>query len=93
MAGIALGFGGWRKRDAWLPAIAAAVMALGDLGAHVMNRNALEWLVGSSLPRLLVQIWPLALLAFFLALGEEPAPEAVPVAVAKQREGKRGKRR
>jgi hypothetical protein len=56
-------------------------------------RNDLEWLVGSSLPRLLVQIWPLALLAFFLALGEEPAPEMVPAAVAKKPEGKRGKQR
>ena len=93
VAGIALGFGGWKKREWWLPAIAAAAMVLGDLAAYVMNRNDLEWLVGSSLPRLLLQIWPLALLTFFLALGEEPAPEAVPVVVAKKPEGKRAKRR
>jgi hypothetical protein len=92
VAGIALGFGGWKKREWWLPAVAVAAMALGDLAAYVMNRNDLEWLVGSSLPRLLVQIWPLGLLAFFLALGDEPAPAAVLVAVAKQPAGKRGKR-
>ena len=92
VVGIALGFGGWKKREWWLPAIAVAVMALGDLGAYVMNRNDLEWLVGSSLPRLLVQMWPLALLGFFLALGEEPAPAVVPVAVAKQPAKHRKKR-
>jgi hypothetical protein len=37
VAGIALGFGGWKKRGLWLPAIAAVAMALGDLAAYVMN--------------------------------------------------------
>lgn len=93
VVGIALGFAGWKRRQWWLPAIAAAAMAAGDLVVYVMNRNDLVWLVGSSLPRLLVQIWPLALLAFFLALGDEPAPAVVPVGVAKQPAGKRSKRR
>ncbi|HYL34963.1 MAG TPA: glycosyltransferase family 39 protein [Bryobacteraceae bacterium] len=46
---------------------ALGVMVAGDLAVYVLLPNDVNWQVTTSVDRLVLQIWPAALLAFFLA--------------------------
>ncbi len=90
---LTLGFGRrGQPRDRLLPATVAAALTAGDLAVYLLNRNDLAWLIGSSLGRVLVQIWPCFLLTFFLALRDAPAPATPPSPArhAKRVKGMRG---
>jgi hypothetical protein len=58
-----------------LPSLLVLVLMLGGyFGVYVITPKDLEWHLGTSLDRLLLQLWPLALFTFFLAAA---APEEV----------------
>ena len=48
---------------------AVVLMLLGDFAVYLLLSNRLDWQIDTSLDRILMQIWPAALLAFFAASG------------------------
>lgn len=59
-------------------ALVVALMALGYVWVYAVTPARLSWLLGHSVDRLLLHLWPSALLAFFLYAGS-PAELAAPV--------------
>jgi uncharacterized membrane-anchored protein len=58
------------RRTAVHTMIAAVVlMLLGDFAVYLLLSNSLDWQIDTSLDRILMQLWPAALLAFFAASG------------------------
>lgn len=58
--------------------IAIGLMLAGDFGVYVLFPNDVAWQVNTSIERILIQVWPAALLAFFLAANVPhlvPAPQ------------------
>jgi hypothetical protein len=74
------------RRTAVHTAIAAVVlMLLGDFAVYLLLSNRLDWQIGTSLDRILMQIWPAALLAFFFAAAKvELAAVHVPLKSAQK---------
>ena len=61
--------------------VAVVLMLLGDFAVYLLLSNRLDWLIDTSLDRILMQLWPAALLAFFAAAGSvqlAPVPEKTP---------------
>jgi hypothetical protein len=78
-AAVALRFDAARRRDAAMTGIVALAMLAGYFGIYVITANDLTWQLQTSLGRVLVQVWPLVLLAVFLTLREpQPAERAAP---------------
>jgi len=57
--------------------LALALMLAGDFAIYVLFPNDVAWQVNTSIERILLQVWPAALLAFFLAVN---VPQLVSVA-------------
>jgi hypothetical protein len=71
-----------------LPTLLVLVLMLGGyFGVYVITPHDLGWQLGTSLDRLLLQLWPLALFTFFLAMGspEEAFCERGPALPGKNR--------
>lgn len=64
--------------------LALGLMLAGDFGVYVLFPNDVAWQVNTSIERILLQVWPAALLAFFLAAN-------VPLLVAAQQPAHKGK--
>ncbi len=76
-AAVVLRFDRARLREAALAGALAVALLVGYFGVYLITPNALEWQLQTSLGRLLVQVWPLLLLAAFACL-REPRLAAVP---------------
>ncbi len=65
---------------AWLPATLAAAMTIAYYIVYVITPHDVDWHISRSATRLLLQIYPLALLAGFLTVKSpaEPVPPAAP---------------
>lgn len=68
--------------------IAIAVMLLGDFAVYVLFPNDVNWQVSTSVDRILLQLWPAGVLAFFFAanapqLAAQPKTAQKPKAAAK----------
>ena len=61
-------------------AAALGLMFLSDIGAYLITPSDLAWHLGTSFDRLLLQLWPSALLLCFAAMNgiADPAPAAQP---------------
>jgi hypothetical protein len=71
--GLCLRFDSRRWRDGAFCGFLFLAMLLGYFGVYVITANDLRWHLGTSLDRLLVQVWPLLVLAGFSVLGERAA--------------------
>ncbi len=65
------------RRDNWKQArpllFVVAVVACADVVVYLITPSDLNWQIGTSMPRLVVQLWPLALAGFVAALGPVPS--------------------
>jgi hypothetical protein len=71
------------RRAAAAAALVTALLACGDVGAYLTTPADLVWQLGHSLDRVLLQLWPSALFAFWLYAASpaevgEPAPGGRP---------------
>lgn len=78
------------------PALFTAVLSLsimlaGDLGAYILLSGDVNWQIGTSFDRLLLQLWPSALLAFFLA-ANPPQLVAIRESVEKEKSAKKARK-
>ena len=77
--GVWLGFAGRSGESRWLAAgaLALSLQLAGYYFVYLITERDLAWHLGTSNLRLLVQLWPSALLLFFVALGPfaSPAPD------------------
>jgi hypothetical protein len=85
---VAVGVG--LRRESWKELLLSAAPVLAMLAAYfgifLITPAPLQWHLDSALSRLLVQVWPLLLIAVFAGLRSmEPAPVAAPAAVVKGR--------
>jgi hypothetical protein len=64
-------------------------MLAGYFGIYAITANDLNWQLQTSLGRLLVQVWPLALLAGFVILREPQLADRAKPAPKKQRKAAR----
>jgi hypothetical protein len=62
-----------------------ALMLAGDFAIYILSANDLDWQLGTSLSRVLLQVWPLTVLTLFafLAAPKAEAVEQKPVAAEK----------
>jgi hypothetical protein len=73
------------RRTAVHTMIAAVVlMLLGDFAVYLLLSNRLDWQIDTSLDRILMQLWPAALLAFFAASGSVQLASLPPKAPPKE---------
>lgn len=75
---LALRFERERLRDVLFSATAGALMLLSYFAGYMLTPVELSWHLGTSLDRLLVQVWPLLVLTVFAGLR---APESAAVAI------------
>jgi hypothetical protein len=68
--------------------LALGLMLAGDFAIYILFPLDVAWQVNTSLERLLLQVWPAALLAFFLA-ANPPQLVPAPVVVEKPKQTKR----
>lgn len=61
---------GGRRTGARLPGVWFATVLTGFFAVYVLTPQGLEWHLVTSLDRLYVQLWPLMVLAAFVAMGE-----------------------
>jgi len=88
-AALAFRFDCTRRRDAAMAGIVALAMLAGYFGIYAITGNDLNWQLQTSLGRLLVQVWPLVLLAGFITLREPQLADRVAPAPKKQRKAAR----
>lgn len=70
--------------------LSVCLMGLGNFAVYVLLPNDVDWQLNTSLPRLLMQLWPAALLGFFAATSKpELAAAAREVKGAKAKDAKR----
>lgn len=69
-------------------AISLVTMLAGDLTAYLLLSSDVNWQIGTSMDRLLLQLWPAGLLMFFLA-ATPPQLVAKAPAAEKEKPGKR----
>jgi len=87
---IGLRFDRRRQRDvAFCGAVCGVLLAV-YFGVYIASGNDLNWLLSTSLDRLLVQVWPLAVLTMFVSLR---APESLLVESDRSSEGGRSRAR
>ena len=76
--GVWLGLQGLRRVESgamlW-PFVAASLQLLGYLIVYVVASDRLEWQLQTSVERLLLQIWPLAVFSLMLLARDSPATE------------------
>ena len=77
-----------RALNGHLPSDGEALMLAGDFAIYVLFPLDVAWQVNSSVERLVLQLWPAALLAFFLAASPLQLVPA-PVAAEKPKQTKR----
>jgi len=65
---VVLRFDRERRRDAAYCGALVGFLLLGYFGVYILTNNDLTWLLQSSLNRVLVQVWPVLVLAGFVAL-------------------------
>jgi hypothetical protein len=70
-------------------ALAVAVMLIGDFAVYILFPNDIEWQLLTSLDRILLQLWPAGVLAFFLA-ANVPQLAAQPKAAPKPKAARHG---
>lgn len=87
-AAVVLRFDHARLREGAFAGAIALALLVGYFGVYVITPNALEWQLQSSLGRLLVQVWPLLLLAAFACL-RAPQLAAAQVPPPKKRKARR----
>lgn len=69
-------------RDALFSAGVGLAVLLGYFGIYVVTPNDLQWQLQTSLTRLFIQVWPIGLIAAFLAMRmPQPVPAAAPAPV------------
>jgi hypothetical protein len=68
-----------RRNVAFCGAVAAALLA-GVFGVYVLTTNDLSWMLETSLSRILMQVWPVVVLAAFLGL-RKPEMERIQATV------------
>ncbi len=83
VAALALRFDRARRREAAFAGAVAMALLAGYFGVYAITPNALEWQLQTSLDRLLVQVWPLLLIAGFACL-RAPDLAAAPAAPPKK---------
>lgn len=78
---LLLGFAPKRPRHSWHAAIVLVVMFVGYMLIYLTTPHDVEWHVISSVDRLLMQLWPMALLLFFLRVAtlEERGVQALTI--------------
>ena len=64
---------------------AIVLMLVGDFVVYAVLSNDIDWQISTSLDRVLMQLWPAALMAFFIAVRK---PELAPQAIEKMRHEK-----
>jgi hypothetical protein len=72
---MALPFVAWRQRrrlvgSEWMLAVVIALMLAGYYVVYLLTPQDLQWHLNTSLVRLLLQLWPLAILAWSLAVPD-----------------------
>ncbi|HUB34931.1 MAG TPA: hypothetical protein VMA31_17975 [Bryobacteraceae bacterium] len=78
-AALALRFDRSRAREAAFAGVVALGLLAGYFGVYSVTSNDLAWQLQTSLGRLLVQVWPLLLLAAFACLRVPQLAAATPV--------------
>jgi hypothetical protein len=78
-----------RRRDAAMAGVVALGLLVGYFGIYAITGNDLTWQLQTSLGRLLVHVWPLVLLAGFVALHEPQLAERAAPPPKKQRKAAR----
>jgi MFS family permease len=58
-----------RRGNLLLPGSVLGLMLAGYIGVYLTTPHDLDWHLATSLDRLLVQVWPMAVVAVFLQLG------------------------
>lgn len=69
----------WKREYAWASAV-PLLLLLGDFLVIAASPNDLNWLLGTTMNRLVIQVWPALLLCFFVFLR---APATLEAATAK----------
>ncbi|HZU26981.1 MAG TPA: hypothetical protein VFA04_15755 [Bryobacteraceae bacterium] len=71
-----------QRRLTLFAGLLAAAMLAGYFAVYIVAPDDIGWLIGTTVNRLIVQVWPLLLLTLFMALRtpESLMPEFVPVA-------------
>jgi len=69
-----------------IAAVALGLMFLADIGAYLITPSDLAWHLGTSFDRLILQLWPSALLVCFAAMNgiADPAPLVQPAHASKK---------
>ena len=78
---LAAGFDRQRRSDALFSAAVAGVLLAGFFAVYIVTGYDLNWQLQTSLPRLLVQAWPLLVITAFVGLASvklQAAPRAAP---------------
>ncbi len=88
-AAVALRFDRARLREAAFAAAVALALLAGYFGVYAITPNALDWQLQTSLGRLLVQVWPLLLIAGFACLRTPQLAAAPPAPPKKPRKTRR----
>jgi hypothetical protein len=88
-ASLAFRFDATRRRDAAMAGLVALAMLAGYFGIYAITANDLNWQLQTSLGRLLVQVWPLVLLAGFMTLREPQLKDRMAPAPKKQHKAAR----
>jgi hypothetical protein len=88
-AAVALRFDDTRRRDAAMAGTVALAMLAGFFAIYAITGNDLTWLLQTSLSRVLVQVWPLVLLAGFVTLREPQLAERAAPPTKKKRKAAR----
>jgi hypothetical protein len=82
-----------QRRMTLFATLIAAAMLVGYFAVYVVTPDEIAWLVGTTVNRLVVQVWPLLLLTLFVALRtpESLMPAPAPVAAPERPVRKRRK--
>ncbi len=86
VAAVVLRFDRTRLREAWFAGSIGVALLLGYFGVYAITPNDLAWQLSTSLDRLLVQVWPVLVLAALMSMR---APETVPVTSAPSKKMRR----
>jgi hypothetical protein len=90
---IALRFDRRNRREMVLCAGVAAALLAGFFGVYVFTANDLPWMLQTSLGRLLVQVWPVLVLAGVIGLRQPEAMTLTATAPAEKAGGRSRQRR
>jgi hypothetical protein len=75
---LALTLGIERRRDALLTFSLAGALLAGYFAVYLITPNDLRWQLGTSLYRLLVQVWPIVVIGLMLAMKDARAGSPAP---------------